>query len=126
MKKNSSEEKPFATEGEANDLEFNDAGDRKFWAAQNGSDQQYDSSEDVEGWEASTVSDTGRRQSDSKFVKGTVQARGSEQLSQDLALESTAQTGGDRNEEHTTLQGKQSTRSKSRTSQPIPKRSNPI
>lgn len=107
--------KQFEAEGEARDLEFTEQ------------DQQaYDPSEDVEGWEAATESDTGRRQSDSKYVKGTVQARGQDQLDRDLRLESTAQTGGSRNEEVTTMESKQSTRSKSRTSQPIPKRSNPM
>jgi len=132
--KKSTSKKPvskFEAEGEAKELEFDDARDREFWNKQGEpaapENAAFDESEDAEYWESQTTeSDTGRRQLDSTYVKGTVQARGREQLDEDLALESQAQTGGTRNPERVSTQGKQDTKSKSRTNQPIPKRSNPL
>jgi hypothetical protein len=89
--------------------------------------QAYDGSEDVEFFEAAEeTTNTGRRGSDSSKVKGDVQARGQQQLRDDLQLESTAQTAGSRSPNVTSEQGKQDTNSKTRTSEAIPKRSNPV
>jgi hypothetical protein len=87
---------------------------------------EFDDSEDVDFWEAQTTeSDTGRRVSDSSTVKDTVAPRGRKQLDEDLALESQAQSGGDRAVQKVQAQGKSTTGAKNPTGQHSPKRANP-
>ncbi|MBV9670415.1 MAG: hypothetical protein JOZ43_05615 [Acidobacteriales bacterium] len=110
----------FESEGEAQELEFTDRDDRQFWAAQDGSDQEFDETEDISALEVATERDTGRRMTGARVVGDPTESL------EDLQREAQSQTGGTRGAQHTTLQGKQSTSSKSRTSQPSPKRSNPV
>ncbi|HEY0565506.1 MAG TPA: hypothetical protein VGC88_07975 [Terriglobales bacterium] len=133
---NENKGKSFEREGEETGLEFNDRDDQTYWQqTQPGKNAQsmntprasetYDRSEDPSYWEAEeTMVNSGRRLADSAKVKGTLEAPGSEQLEQDLELESQRQTGGSRSPNATSTQGKQDTQSKTRTSQPSPKRSN--
>ncbi|MEO8726997.1 MAG: hypothetical protein ABI383_12855 [Acidobacteriaceae bacterium] len=77
-------------------------------------------------WEAETVANTGRRPTDSAYVKGTVPQREGEREQADLELEAQAQTAGNRGPLKTTVQRKHDTNSKTSTHEPSPKQSNPL